>query len=408
MSRSLSNAAGVAPSVAVIGGGLVGLATAFAVLRRNPRARVSVLEKETAVARHQSGHNSGVLHAGLYYAPGSSKAALSVAGLRAMIRYCEARGVRYEQCGKLVVAADTAEVERLKALHERGTANGLAGLRWLSAPEAREVEPEVRCVAALRVPEEGIVDYPAVAAALVQDIEALGGEVRTGSGLRRAVREGSGWRLITASGEQHADFVVNCAGLHSDRVAARMGVRTRVRIVPFRGDYYHLVPERRSLVRNLIYPVPDPAFPFLGVHFTRTVAGEVECGPTAVLALKREGYGRADVDLRDAFDAVTFRGLWRFMARHPTTVAAEFVQAGSKQVFLRRLQRLIPALSLADLGERSSGVRAQAMSGDGRLVADFMFADGHASVHVLNAPSPAATASLVIGEHIANRMAGIA
>jgi (S)-2-hydroxyglutarate dehydrogenase len=388
----------------VVGAGLVGLAAAREIRRRRPDVDVLVLEKERGVARHQSSHNSGVLHAGLYYRPGSDKARLAVRGIRMMVTYCEAQGIAFERCGKLVVAVDQTEVPRLKTLFERGQANGLTGLRWLTAGEAHAIEPEVRCVAAVQVPEEGIVDYPAVASALADDIRDMGGEVRTGVELAGARRNGAGWRLATNGDEHHADFVLTCAGLHADRVARLFGVPLEARIVPFRGDYFKLKGERAGLVRHLVYPVPNPAFPFLGVHFTRMIGGGVECGPSAVLAFKREGYRRSDFSLADTSDSLRFPGLWRFLARHPRMVAGEFVRSASMPAFTRSLQRMIPAVQAADLEPGGSGVRAQAMTRDGRLVEDFLFQDGPDSLHVINAPSPAATASLAIGEQIADRI----
>lgn len=396
------------PSITVVGGGLVGLATARELLRRRPGSTVRVLEKDVAVARHQSSHNSGVLHAGLYYRPGSAKALLAVRGIRAMTAYCESKGVRFERCGKLVAAAADAEVPRLRTLLDRGTANGLANLRWLTAAEAREIEPEVQCVAAIHVPEEGIVDYPAVAGSLAADVTAAGGEVRTGARLSGARREEKGWRLETSDGDFATDLVVNCAGLQADRVASLLGMPRAVRIVPFRGDYFTLAPGREKLVRNLLYPVPDPAFPFLGVHFTRMIGGGVECGPSAVLSFKREGYGRADFSPRDAADALLYPGLWRFIWRHSRMVAHEFASAASSALFTRALQRLVPAIQQEDLRPGISGVRAMAMSADGRLVEDFLFQEGPAAVHVLSAPSPGATACLAIAEQIADRAESVA
>jgi (S)-2-hydroxyglutarate dehydrogenase len=387
--------------IVVIGGGLVGLATAWRLLDAAPSRGVVVLEKEEGVARHQSGHNSGVLHCGLYYRPGSAKARLAVEGIREMIAYCRSRGIAHEVCGKLVVATSPDEEVRLRALLERGTANGLTGLRWLGPEAAREIEPEVRCHAALHVPEEGIVDYPAVARALVGDITAAGGEVRTGTAVTAMRRDGAGWVLETSRGPVRASFVINCAGLHSDRVAAMGGMQRAARIVPFRGEYFMLRPERRALVRHLIYPVPDPAFPFLGVHFTRMIGGEIECGPNAVLALRREGYRKTDFSLRDTIDAVGFPGLWKFLRRYPSMVGYEVWRSLDRAEFCRSLQRLVPAVQLDDLVPAGAGVRAQAMTADGALVEDFLFQHTPAALHVLNAPSPAATASLAIGASIA-------
>lgn len=393
-----------AKSVVVIGGGIIGLATARAVLRAHPSRTVVVLEKENEVGRHQSTHNSGVLHAGLYYKPGSLKADFAVRGIRAMTAYCRENHISHEICGKLVVAADESELPRLRTLLERGTANGLTGLRWLSQAEAAELEPNVRAVAAVHVPEEGIVDYQQVVSSLVKEIERLGGSVRTSAGVRSIDRDGSGWRIGSESGELRADGFINCAGLHSDRVARMAGEDPPCRIVPFRGEYFFIRPERRSLIRNLVYPVPDPAFPFLGVHFTRTVHGEVEAGPNAVLAMSREGYRHRDISVRDLSEALAFSGLRRFLARYPRQAFAELQRSLSKTLFCRSLQRLVPSIEKRDLVPGIRGVRAQALSADGSLVEDFLVVARQNAVHLLNAPSPGATASLVIGEAVAARL----
>jgi L-2-hydroxyglutarate oxidase len=390
--------------VAVVGAGLVGLATARALLLARPHLTVTVLEKEAAPGRHQSTHNSGVLHAGLYYRPGSAKARLAVDGIRSMTAFCREHGVAHEICGKLVVATTPAELPRLRTLLERGTENGLRGLRWLEGEAAREVEPEVRAVAAVHVPEEGIVDYAGVVRALQAEVERRGGTIVTGAAVRALVPSGGAWRIETSAGDQAADLLVNCAGLHADRVAALAGARPGCRIIPFRGEYFELRPERRGLVRHLIYPVPDPAFPFLGVHLTRQIAGGVEAGPNAVLALSREGYARRDVRLRDVVDAMGYPGFWRFLARYPRPALFELRRSFSRRAFARSLQRLVPAIEPADLAPGGAGIRAQAMTPNGRLVEDFLFVEQPRALHVLNAPSPAATASLAIGAEIARRL----
>jgi L-2-hydroxyglutarate oxidase len=365
---------------------------------------VTLLEKERVAGAHQSSHNSGVLHAGLYYRPGSHRAKLAVRGIRMMRDYCAAHGLRHETCGKLVVAASDDEVPRLRALFERGQANGLAGLEWLDAAAAREREPHVRAVAAVLVPEEGIADYPAVVAALARELTESGVHLRLGAGVSAIRRDGAEWVVGAGDEEIRTDAIVNCAGLHADRVARMAGERPTVRIVPFRGEYWMLKPHRRHLVRHLVYPVPDPAFPFLGVHFTRTVGGEIECGPNAVLALAREGYRWRNISPRDLFDAATFPGLWRFMARHPRVSAWEIRRSLSLRLFCESLRRLVPEVTVDDLIRGPSGVRAQAMRPDGTLCDDFEFVERPGAVHVLNAPSPAATASLAIGEEIAGRI----
>ncbi|MGB8852053.1 MAG: L-2-hydroxyglutarate oxidase [Pirellulales bacterium] len=388
-------------STVVVGGGLVGLATAWRLLQRGAE-NVTLLEKDARVACQQSTHNSGVLHAGLFYKPGSEKAVLSVRGLRQMVEFCREHGVAHEICGKLVVATNDRERAQLDVLWERGTANGLQGLRRLSsAEEIQEIEPHAAGVAAIHVPEEGIVDYRAVADALAREVTRLGGRVLLNTHLADMRQEASGWRLETTAGDVAASFVVTCGGLHSDRLVRLSGLRPTARIVPFRGEYFHLRPEAAGLVRNLVYPVPDPAFPFLGVHFTRMIHGGVEAGPNAVLALAREGYAHRSLNFSDAIDSLAFPGLWRFVARHPRMSAYELWRSWSRREFCRSLQRLVPAVQADDLVPGGAGVRAQAMRPDGRLIEDFEFAPGERILHVVNAPSPAATASLAIGERIA-------
>jgi L-2-hydroxyglutarate oxidase len=392
--------------IGIIGGGLVGLGTALALTRRAPHLEVVVLEKESGPAQHQSGHNSGVLHAGLYYKPGSLKARLAVDGIRQMSQFCAEQGVPHERCGKLVVATDESEVPRLRELHERGRANGLAGLRWLGPGEIRDREPHVAGVAALLVPEEGIVDFPAAAAAMVRVLEARGGRLRCESKVTGWRAEGTGHVLETTSGRWTFDFVINCAGLHCDRIARLAGRRPATRIIPFRGEYFLLRSEAAQRVRHLVYPVPNPTFPFLGVHFTRLIHGGVEAGPNAVLAFRREGYRKTDFSARDLAESLSFPGLWRFLARYPGASAQELATSLSRARFLRCLQRLVPALTADDLRPGGAGVRAQAMSPSGDLVQDFDFVSGPRQLHVLNAPSPGATASLAIGEHIAAQVLG--
>ena len=391
--------------VIIIGGGLVGLGTAYKLQLRCPSARVTVLEKEDRVCGHQSGHNSGVLHAGLYYKPGSLKARLAVSGIREMVAFCQQHAVPHEICGKLVVAADESEVPRLRSLHERGTQNGLEGLRLLDREQMLEVEPHVGGVAALRVPQEGIVDYEKVCEALQREVEAKGGSVVLGAKVTALQLKNGEWRVGTTAGDYPADFVINCAGLHCDRVSTLAGEKREVRIVPFRGEYYKIKAERQQLVRNLIYPVPDPQFPFLGVHFTRLIHGGIEAGPNAVLAFAREGYRKTDINLADLWDALTFSGLWRFLAQHKRMSWDELRRSFSRRLFCESLQRLVPEIRADDLAPGGAGVRAQAMSPEGGLVQDFCLLHRPRALHVLNAPSPAATAALAIGEEISNLVA---
>ena len=391
--------------VIVIGGGIVGLATACKLSRRCPSARVTVLEKEDKVCAHQSGHNSGVLHAGLYYKPGSLKARLAVSGVQEMVAFCREHAVPHEICGKLVVAADGSEVPRLRALHERGSQNGLEGLRLVNREQMREIEPHVGGVAGLHVPQEGIVDYAKVCEAMRTEIESKGGSVVLGAKVTSLELKNGEWRIGTTKGDHAADFLINCAGLHCDRVSELAGEKREVRIVPFRGDYYQIRPERQHLVRNLIYPVPDPQFPFLGVHFTRLIHGGIEAGPNAVLAFAREGYRKTDIKLADLWDALTFSGLWRFLAKHKRMSWEELRRSFSRRLFCESLQKLVPEVRAEDLSPGGAGVRAQAMSPDGNLVQDFCLLNRERALHVLNAPSPAATASLAIGEEIANLVA---
>ncbi len=394
--------------VAVIGGGIVGLATAM-VLAERTRASVVVLEAEDHLAAHQTGHNSGVIHSGLYYRPGSLKAQNCVAGREALYRFCAEHGIAHERCGKVVLAVHPRELPRLEELERRGRANGLQGLRRLGPEEIREREPHARGVAGLFVPDTGIVDYAAVTEAYAGCVRRAGGEVVTDARVTACRRDpspgGAAADLVleTARGALRCGSLVNCAGLHSDRVARLCGVEPGVRIVPFRGEYYDLVPQRHGLVRNLIYPVPDPAFPFLGVHFTRRVRGGVEAGPNAVLALKREGYGRADFSLRDTAELLAYAGFWRMGLSHWRMGLHESWRSSRSGAFVAALRRLVPELRRADVVRAGAGVRAQALEPDGRLADDFLIVEAGHMIHVLNAPSPAATASITIGRAIATK-----
>ncbi len=390
--------------IVIVGGGIVGLATAYKLGRLFPSHRITVLEKESSVGRHQTGNNSGVLHCGLYYKPGSIKARLAVTGIREMVEFCQQHDISHEVCGKIVVAIDNTEVERLKALEKRGKENGLDGLKWLDQSAMREIEPHVGGVAALKVPQEGIVDYPQVAQKLVGEISAAGNQVLCGEKVTILQRRENQWLIQTLKNEYRADYIIGCAGLYSDRVSQLSGGTRNVRIIPFRGEYYEIKPERQKLVNHLIYPVPDPQFPFLGVHFTRLIHGGIEAGPNAVLAFSREGYRKTDINLADLVDASSFPGLWRFIAKYPKMTVDELRRSFSKRRFCESLQRLVPEIQMDDLVPGGAGVRAQAMSPEGTLIQDFELVEREGALHVLNAPSPAATASLAIGGEIAERV----
>jgi L-2-hydroxyglutarate oxidase len=390
----------------IIGGGIVGLASALKLAARFPGCRTVVLEKEGDVGRHQSGNNSGVLHAGLYYKPGSLKARLAVAGIQEMTAFCRENGIAHEVCGKLVVAVDESELGRLNHLYERGQKNGLRGLRILNRSQMLEIEPHVGGIAALHVPQEGIVDYGEVCRVMARKIEEGGGRVVTRAKVTALRQRPGGWTVQTASTEWKTDYLVNCAGLQCDRIAQMAGEQREVRIVPFRGEYFKIKPDRQFLVRHLIYPVPDPQFPFLGVHFTRLIEGGVEAGPNAVLALAREGYTKTDLNPLDLYDSLSFSGLWRFLNKHRRMSWEEMKRSFSPRLFCQALQRLVPEIRLQDLDHGGAGVRAQAMSPAGELIQDFSLVRRPSALHVLNAPSPAATASLAIGGEIAEFVAG--
>jgi (S)-2-hydroxyglutarate dehydrogenase len=399
-------AATVDADVVVIGGGIVGLATADALVRAHPGLKLVLLEKEDGVARHQTGRNSGVVHAGIYYAPGSLKARLSVAGVGKLRAYCETHGVAFDAVGKVIVATDESELPRLEALLERGTANGVPGLRLIDADELRDLEPHAAGVRAIHSPGTAIVDYPGVCHALADGLRRAGARVETGAPVIAISEDARGLTVTTPALRVRARRLVACAGLHADRVARLAGATPDVAIVPFRGEYYFLEPHARDRVRGLIYPVPDPALPFLGVHLTRTVHGEVEAGPNAVFALAREGYTHRTIVARDVFEAFAFPGFWRLAGRQWRTGAYEYWRSFRTAAFVRSLQKLMPSLTAADVRRGGAGVRAQAIGRDGRLVEDFVFAETERALHVLNAPSPAATASLAIGEHLAARVHG--
>jgi (S)-2-hydroxyglutarate dehydrogenase len=387
----------------VVGGGIVGLSVAWTLLEKRPGLRIAVLEKEDAWARHQTGRNSGVLHSGIYYKPGSLKAKLCREGNRRLVEFCEQYGIRNEICGKVIVATTASELPLLENLYQRGIANGLAAKK-LSASEVKEIEPHVDSLAGIQVPSTGIVDFVGVCRKLAELIESQGADLRLGTRVLAFRTSDTGTVLETSKDTLAARWVINCAGLHSDRMAKLAGAEPGARIVPFRGEYYELKAERRSLVRNLIYPVPDPNFPFLGVHFTRMIDGSVHAGPNAVLSLKREGYHRTSFDLRDFADTMTYAGFWRLAAKHAKSGLEEMHRSFSKRAFVRSLQKLIPEVRAEDLVPGGAGVRAQAVRPDGGLVDDFLLVHSPDAIHVCNAPSPAATACLEIGRVIAEQI----
>lgn len=386
--------------VVVVGGGIVGTATAMALLGGGVRS-VAVLEAEDRLAAHQSGRNSGVIHSGLYYKPGSLKARNCVEGREAMYRFCEAEGIPHRRSGKLVVATRQSQIPALDELERRGRANGLRGLKRLSGPELKEIEPEVHAITGLWVPEAGMTDYSAVTAAYGRKIRDAGGAIHTSTRVL-AVRDVSGEMVLeTTQGSVHARYLVNCAGLQCDRVARMCGIEPGISIIPFRGEYYDLAPERRHLVNTAIYPVPDPNLPFLGVHLHRTIDGRVECGPNAVLAWKREGYRHSEISPRDLASAFSYSGFWKMASRHWKTGVTEMRRSFSKSLFVQDLQMLVPNVRSEDLVRGKTGVRAQAVDANGKLLDDFHIVEGSRSIHILNAPSPAATSSISIGRHVA-------
>ena len=393
--------------VAVIGAGILGLSAAMALATTHEGLRVICLEQESGVGRHQSGNNSGVIHSGLYYRPGSAKARMAVAGAERMYAFCAEHGIGAERCGKVVVATHESELERMRELHRRGDANGVPDIRELGAEELREFEPNAAGVRALHIPSTGIADYRGVCEKYRELLETAGGAVRMRSRVSAVRIDADGVQLSTTSGTVKTRYAVNCAGLQADRIARRAGASEArdLRIVPFRGEYYDLVPSARGMLKNLIYPVPDPAFPFLGVHFTRRLDGSVEAGPNAVLALKREGYRWRDVDLRDAAESISWPGFLRLAREHWQTGLGEVWRSANKQAFVTALQRLMPDLEPSQLVRGGAGVRAQALRRDGSLADDFEIAQQNRMIHVLNAPSPGATASLLIGEEIASKAA---
>jgi (S)-2-hydroxyglutarate dehydrogenase len=386
--------------VIIVGGGIVGLSVALEITQRFPRLRTLLLEKEDRVAKHQSSHNSGVIHSGIYYKPGSLKAKLCVAGAAAMVEFCRAHGIPHSICGKVIVATRPEELQSLEELRRRGEANGVAGARLIGSAELRELEPSASGLNALVVPSTGVTDYAAVCDKYAELIVERGGSILTSAEVLSLKRGASEIVAETKRGAFSTTYFINCAGLFSDRISRMAGDEPEVTIAPFRGEYYDLTPERSSLVRALIYPVPDPRFPFLGVHFTRRISGRVDAGPNAVLAFRREGYRRTDFKLKDLASSLAFPGFWRMGARYWRSGFDEVHRSFSKAAFVRALQRMVPAVRDEDLVPGGSGVRAQALKRDGTLVDDFQFVQSGNVLHVLNVPSPAATASLMIGRSI--------
>ena len=387
--------------IAIIGGGIVGLATALALSNNFPHKSLAVIEKEKELASHQTGHNSGVIHAGIYYKPGSHKAKLCVEGSRLMTDFCEANGVPYERCGKLIVATNKDELPRLQALYERGTANGIQGLEMVGPERTREIEPHAKALQALFSPNTAITDYKQVADAMAEKIVHTGGKILNSTRVVNIARSGGLFHLETSRFTIRARNLINCSGLFADRVAHLMQLRPNVALIPFRGEYYSLRPDC-GLVRGLIYPVPDPEFPFLGVHFTKRILGGYEAGPNAVLAFAREGYKLSDISVKDLAAMFGFPGFWAMARRYWRTQAYELYRSISRRAFLQALQKLVPELRDGDLQPGGSGVRAQIVTAEGSLVDDFLIAEAPNAINVLNAPSPAATASIAIGRHIAS------
>ncbi|HEX7004737.1 MAG TPA: L-2-hydroxyglutarate oxidase [Trueperaceae bacterium] len=394
--------------LAIVGGGIVGLATGLAISERSPELSIVVIEKEADVARHQTGHNSGVVHSGIYYRPGTLRARLCVEGVKLLRQFCEEQELPYDRCGKVIVATHEDELPRLETLFERGTRNGVPGIEMIGPERLREIEPQAAGVKAIWSPNTSIVDYGAIARRYAEILRERGAHFQFGSEVT-GIREAEGLlRIATASGEIRSRFLINCAGLYSDEVARMAGHRPDVQVVPFRGEYYRLRPEKRELVRGMIYPVPDPAFPFLGVHLTSTVKGEVEAGPNAVFAFAREGYGWGRIAPRELAQSLRYPGVWQLARKHWRVAAFEYYRSLSKRAFVQSLQRLVPSLREEDVVKDGAGVRAQALNRDGSLVDEFVIISSRRALHVLNAPSPAATASLAIGRHLAAEMLELA
>jgi L-2-hydroxyglutarate oxidase len=384
---------------AIVGGGIVGLSTGMSLGKRYPHARILIVEKENSVAAHQTGNNSGVIHSGIYYKPGSFKAKFTREGSRTMVEFCQEHGIDHDVCGKVIVATEPEELPRLEDLYQRGLQNGLE-LKKLNAEQVKEIEPHVNCLEGIFVSTTGIVNYKQVCQKYAELIQAQGGELKFNTKVTKIIDRGNGKILETNNGSFETRFLINCAGLYSDRMAKLDGVNPEAKIIPFRGEYYELTPQKRYLVKNLIYPVPNPEFPFLGVHFTRMIDGTVHAGPNAVLSLKREGYHKTDFDLGEFMEVMTYPAFWKLASKYADEGIQEIIRSFSKAAFVRSLQRLIPEVRSADVIPTHAGVRAQALSDSGKLVDDFLIIQDRKAMHVCNAPSPAATASLEIGRAI--------
>jgi L-2-hydroxyglutarate oxidase len=391
-------------NVVIIGAGIVGLSIALEILERSPHLSLVVLEKDSAVGLHQTGHNSGVVHSGIYYKPGSLKASLCAEGARSLLHFCERHGVPYKRCGKIIVATSTMETKRLDDLFERGLANGMKGLRRINSDQIREIEPYAAGIQGIHVPETAIIDYRVVAEKYAELICQRGGEIRFNTEVIDIQRCSDRITVVSRSSEISSRLVINCGGLHSDRIARMTHTDRDVIIVPFRGEYYEISPEKQYMVKGLIYPVPDPRFPFLGAHFTRRISGGVEAGPNAVLAFKREGYSKQSISLQDIIGFAAFPGFWKMASAHWRMSLSEYHRSWSKKAFVRELQRLLPDLQENDLIPGGSGVRAQALDRNGKLIDDFRFLFQKGIVNVLNVPSPAATASLAIGKYVVDTL----
>ncbi|ERT08245.1 NAD(P)-binding Rossmann-like domain protein [Lyngbya aestuarii BL J] len=390
----------------IIGGGIVGLSTAMALGQRYPQAQILLLEKENHFAPHQTGNNSGVIHSGIYYKPGSLRAKLCREGCQSMVEFCQKYNIEYDVCGKVIVATEPEELPLLENLYQRGLENGLE-IQKITAEQVKEVEPYVQCLAGIKVNSTGIVNYTQVAQKYAEIIAERGAKLQLSTKVETIKNTSEGAIIQTNKGEFKAKFLINCAGLYSDRITQLGGVKPQAKIIPFRGEYYELIPEKRHLVKTLIYPVPNPNFPFLGVHFTRMIDGNVHAGPNAVLSLKREGYKKTDFDFADTVDTLTYPGFWKLATKHAKDGIEEIIRSFNKAAFVQSLQRLIPEVQSEDLIPTHAGVRAQALKNDGKLVDDFLIVEGRNAMHVCNAPSPAATASLEIGKAIVEKVANV-